>query len=141
MRYKFQNPNNTRLFSDLFFNNPRPNRQPVRPRRNTTFNVIEDDEGYTIELVAPGLSKEDLNIKIDKNQLNVSVKRKDEKQEGERKVIRQDFITTQFKKSFTMPNTVDLDKIEGAYETGILKLSLPLKKEIIRNMSRDISVN
>ena len=138
MRYNIQNINNTRLISDLFFN--KRSRNNVINHSNS-FNILEDDKQFSIELIAPGLQKEDFNIKIDKNQLNISVNNKETKSLASKKLIRQDFTIGALNKSFTMPNTVDLDKIEGTYNAEILTITLPLKKEIVRNMSREININ
>lgn len=140
MKYNVQNINNTSMLNNILFNSFNPNRKRFHQSQSTTFNVIEDDKMFKIELIAPGLDKNDFNIKIDKNQLNISVNKS--KETGNKgKMIRQDFVPSNFNKSFTLPSTVDLDKIDGIYEAGILTLSLPLKKEIIRNMSREININ
>lgn len=138
MRYNIQNKNNTRFLSDFFFNERKQNRSFHQAQ---SFNIIEDKKEFIIEIIAPGLKKEDFNIKIDKNQLNISVDKEADKVVNTKKVIRRDFVIGKLNKTFNLPNTVDLDKIEGSYDAGILTVSLPLKNEIVRNMSREINIS
>lgn len=93
-------------------------------------NVKENETSYELELVAAGLTKSDFDIKVDKNVLTVSFEKtaSEETKEGER-FIRKEFAMQSFKRSFTLPETVNKDKISGKYEAGILSITLP-KKEV-----------
>lgn len=93
-------------------------------------NISETEEGFGIELAAPGLSKEDFNIDLDKNLLTISVEREVENKEEGDNYTKREFNFTSFKRSFTLPETVDTDAIKGAYENGVLTLTLPKKAEV-----------
>lgn len=87
-------------------------------------NVTEHDASYLLELTAPGLSKSDLNLTIDKNVLTIS---SDKKYEGEEKFKVREFKYGVFKRSFKLPDTVDATKVSAAMVNGILEVTLSKK--------------
>lgn len=93
-------------------------------------NVKETDEGFQVELAAPGLVKEDFNIELDNDLLVISSEKKSESESEEKgKYTRKEFSYTSFKRSFTLPETADANKIEASYENGMLLIKLPKKEE------------
>jgi len=96
-------------------------------------NISESENDYRIEFCVPGLKKEDLNISIDTdNNLVVEmVQHSESKNEGdgenkqERKYLRHEFSTMQFKQMFSMPENVKKDQISAKVEHGVLTIDLP----------------
>lgn len=111
------------FFNDDVFRNEYTRSRPL-------VNISENETGFGIELAAPGLSKEDFNIDLDKDLLTISVEREVENKEEGDNYTKREFNFTSFKRSFTLPETVDTDAIKGAYENGILTLTLPKKAEV-----------
>lgn len=93
-------------------------------------NIHETNENYLIELAAPGLSKEDFQIQLEKNQLSVSAKKEATQIEEGTNYTRREFSYANFKRSFTLPETVDSDNINAIYENGVLSLAIPKKAEV-----------
>jgi len=87
-------------------------------------NVLESENGYTIEMAIPGFSKEDLHIDVEKNLLTISV---DKKEAEDIKYKLREFNYNQFKRSFRLPKSVDVEAIEAKFKKGILEISLPKK--------------
>lgn len=102
-------------------------------------NVIESDEGYHLELMAAGFSKEDFKLGIDKGLLTISAEVAAEKTDEKIKYTRREFKQNSFKRSFQLPDTVDAEGISAAYENGILKVVLPKDETAI--VKRTISVS
>ena len=93
-------------------------------------NIKETKDGYHLEVAAPGLSKENFSITMEKDLLTISAeKQTEQKQEGE-KFTRKEFNFSSFKRSFTLPETIDSNNIKAAYENGILKVELFKKAEV-----------
>ncbi len=93
-------------------------------------NIKETEDDYAVELAAPGLVKEDFNIELDNDLLIISSEKKSENESEEKgKYTRKEFCYTSFKRSFTLPETADADKIEASYENGMLLIKLPKKEE------------
>ena len=93
-------------------------------------NVKETPDAYQLEIYAPGRSKEDIKINIDKKLLTISYdKENGQSKEGE-KYITKEFSVKPFKRSFTLDDKIDSDNILAKYENGILNLQLPKKAEV-----------
>ncbi len=97
---------------------------------NIPVNIYEDTDEYHVELNAPGRNKEDFKVNIDNNLLTISYERKEISEEKKLKPIRKEFQFLSFKRSFTLDEKVNSDKILAKYENGILKIFIPKKEEI-----------
>ena len=93
-------------------------------------NIRETKYGYDLELVAPGRSKEDFKINLEKNILTISSEMDSQQSNTEDKQIRKEFNFQPFKRSFTVDDKIASDKIEAKYENGLLKLHLPKNEEV-----------
>ena len=129
--------NNLRRFFDDDFWNP----GMVSSRNQVPVNLRETDKTYEMELMAPGLKKEDIHLDIAGDMLTVSFDHKEEnKQEDKNKGwIRQEYKRQSFSRSFGLDDTVDAAKATAKYEDGVLKLSIP-KKENAQKVSRTINI-
>ena len=107
-------------------------------------NIKEDDKGYKISVVAPGLKKEDIKINLEKDVMTISYEQK--KQEAtdtdvdNSKMLRNEYKFKSFKRSFTLNDKIATTGIEAKYTNGILDISLP-KKEMTEPESQTISVS
>mgnify|MGYP001199443244 CR=1 FL=1 len=94
-------------------------------------NVTEKDNGFYLELVSPGMAKEDFKIELKQKQLSISAEKKNEVENKEsNKVWRREFSFNSFKRSFYLPDTVEETAIEASYDQGILKVYIPKKAEL-----------
>ncbi|MFT4203409.1 MAG: Hsp20/alpha crystallin family protein [Chitinophagaceae bacterium] len=93
-------------------------------------NITEDNDAYHIQLVAPGLQKEDFKIKLEKGLLTISYEKKEETKDASTKSHRLEYSLVSFKRSFNIDDSVDNEKIEAAYKNGILHIDLPKKQEV-----------
>ena len=93
-------------------------------------NVKELKDAYQLEVVAPGFEKNDFTINLDKNILTISVEKKSETENKDEKQIRREYSYHSFKRSFTIDEKVDAEKIEAKYVNGVLTLNLPRKEEV-----------
>ena len=105
-------------------------------------NIKETENNFLVELMAPGLKKEDFNIELNNDLLTISSEVKTEKTEGEEgKFTRKEFSFSSFKRSFTLPETVNQEAITASYDNGILKLTLPKKEEALPKEKRLIDIS
>jgi len=103
-------------------------------------NIRETPAAYEVEVIAPGLKKEDFQLSYTGDTLTVSFEKSDEKFLGDgQKWIRREYRSGSFSRSFTVDSTVDVDKAVARYENGMLTLTLP-KKEEAKRISRRIDV-
>jgi HSP20 family protein len=101
-------------------------------------NVKENDNAYELEVQAPGLTKEAFNVEVENDMLVISAEAKHEEVKEGEKYTRKEFSYQSFKRSFRLPEgQVDLEKIDGKYEHGILRITLPkLAEEAIKATKR-----
>ena len=109
------------LFSDALNKNYGVNKVP-------NVNIFEDENGYKIELAAPGLTKEDFKIDLKKDNLSVWAEKKDGG-DHQKEYTRKEFDYTSFARSFVLPEGVDADKITAEYLNGILNITIGKKDE------------
>ncbi len=102
-------------------------------------NIKEDEQGYHLELNAPGRNKEDFKLNVEKGILAISCEKKAEAEDKAYKTIRNEFSFSSFKRSFSLDDKINADGIEAKYENGILKVYLP-KKEEVKITPKNISV-
>lgn len=93
-------------------------------------NILEDAESFIIELAAPGVNKEDFKINLEKDVLSISTEKKTESKEENKQYSRREFSYHSFKRSFTLPENVDKDKISAKYVDGILHLTIAKAKKV-----------
>jgi HSP20 family protein len=91
-------------------------------------DIYEDQHGIQLKLEVPGIAEKDLNINVENNVLTVSGERKFEKEQKEENFHRIERRYGSFTRSFTLPNTVDTEKITADYNSGVLSIRL-LKRE------------
>jgi HSP20 family protein len=91
-------------------------------------NIYEDDEGFDMEVAAPTFKKGDFQLDYDGGVLSISGEKKESDQQTDRRVTKQEFNYTSFQRSFTLPNSVDPDKISAKYSEGVLHVRLPKKE-------------
>jgi len=92
-------------------------------------NISETNGSYHVELAAPGLKKEDFNIKVDGEMITISSEKETEKKTEDKNYYRREYNYSSFSRSFNLPVEVNQEKITASYTDGVLKLELP-KKEV-----------
>jgi len=104
-------------------------------------NIREKEEQYEVDIVAPGCRKEDFNINIKGNMLTISFNHKEENNQGDQKAgwVRNEYLQRSFSRSFTLDETVDVNKIQATYTDGILRIALG-KNEKAKPVSRTIEI-
>jgi HSP20 family protein len=92
-------------------------------------DIYEDKDKLVLKLEVPGIDEKDLDVQIENNTLTVKGERKFEKDEKEENFHRIERSYGSFYRTFTLPSTVENDKISAKYTAGVLKLELKKKAE------------
>jgi HSP20 family protein len=103
-------------------------------------NIVEEKDEFHIEVAAPGLEKKDFVVNLENNLLTISSEKESKNEENEGKVMRREFNYTSFKRSFTLPLTVDGEKISATHKDGILYITIPKREEAKVKPPRQIAV-
>lgn len=120
-----------------FFNDDLWGFSGINQQGNVPVNLRETDKTYEMSLVAPGLRKEDFRLNVTDNLLTISYEQKEEqKEEG---WLRKEYRMQSFSRSFTLDDTVDVNKVAASYDNGILHLTIP-KKESAQRITKTIEI-
>ena len=103
-------------------------------------NIRESETSYEIELAVPGMNRDDLKINLENDILTISSENKSDKEEKTEDYMRREFSYKSFSRSFSLPDTVDSEKIKATHSNGILKLELPKMKEEVKK-SKTIKIS
>ena len=91
-------------------------------------NVLEHDKSYELELAAPGMTKEDFHVTLDKDgdlviNMEKKVDEKSEKKHGH--YLRREFSYSKFQQTMLLPEDADREKISAKVENGVLSVDIP----------------
>ncbi|MGB5553488.1 MAG: Hsp20/alpha crystallin family protein, partial [Flavobacteriaceae bacterium] len=103
-------------------------------------NIKENEKDFELELAVPGRKKEDFKIEIDDKVLTVSSEVKTENEMVEGNYTRREFSFNSFKRAFTLPDTIDEERIKADYVDGLLRFVLPKRKEALPKPKRMIEL-
>jgi HSP20 family protein len=92
-------------------------------------DIYEDADKLTLKLEIPGINEKDLDVRVEDNTLTVKGERKFEAEEKEENFHRIERAYGSFYRAFTLPSTVETDKVQANYNAGVLKLELKKKPE------------
>jgi len=120
------------IFNDTFFLDRKVSHVPA-------VNISETQDHFHIELAAPGLTKEDFKLNLEKNSLTVSVEQSSYNTSQNKKYNKREFCYTSFVRSFMIPESADENQIQATYTDGILKVDIA-KKEESKSVVRQIEI-
>jgi HSP20 family protein len=111
---------------------------PAINNNHPATNIKESDKDFIIEFAIPGKSNDDFEVELDKNLL--TIKSNGSVSENDYNYMQQQFNFSTFSKSYELPDSVDLNKIDSHYRNGMLTIILPKRKEFHTQPKRLISV-
>ena len=117
----------TDFFTDDWF--------PMRAVATTApaINVKENDKQFTVEIAAPGMTKDDFRVQVnDQDQLVISVEKKNENNEDKNsKYLRREFNYMRFEQTLQLPDHVNKEAITAKVCSGVLKIELPKLEHVL----------
>lgn len=116
--------------------------KPVAKRFAPSVNIVENAESFSIDVAAPGLSKEDFKIDLNNRVLTISSEKSEQKSEEKQgKIHLMEFSYGSFSRSFSLPTSVNADKVGASYKDGVLTVLLPKREEAKEMPARQISIS
>ncbi len=88
-------------------------------------DVFEDAAGLKIVAELPGLTRDDVQLTVENHTLTIRGEKKQVAEEKSTRVHRYERSYGAFERSFTLPNTVDVTRVEAKFEQGVLTVTLP----------------
>lgn len=122
-----------------FFRDDAAHDEWIKSHYQVPVNVKENETGYSLDVVAPGVPKEAFKLQVNDKTLTISFDQAGDEQKDDSKWLRKEYKVRSFKRSFTLGDQVDAEKISASYNNGILHLELPKKEAaIVTNKVIDI---
>jgi HSP20 family protein len=103
-------------------------------------NVTETEKEYQIELSVPGMNREDLKIDVDDGVLSISSEKEEEKKSEEKNYHRREFSYSSFRRTFTLPENANEEKVNAKYDNGMLHISIPKAETSISKPKKQIKI-
>ncbi len=102
-------------------------------------DIAENDDEIQVHAEVPGMRKEDIKVIIQDNVLTLRGEKRQETEDKKKNYHRIERIFGSFERSFSLPSTVQADKVKASYKDGILNIVLP-KAEEAKPKQIDIAV-
>ncbi|MEM6797196.1 MAG: Hsp20/alpha crystallin family protein [Acidobacteriota bacterium] len=129
-------------FVDRFFNDfavPAASFETPTSSWVPAMDIVEREDAFVATADLPGLSKDDIDIALEDGVLSISGERTVLESADEHKGFRRlERAHGSFQRSFTLPQGVDIEKVDATFDQGVLTLTLP-KTEIVK--ARKISIS
>lgn len=97
--------------------------------RSLALDVHENENTYTVLTVLPGINPENIDVRLHDNVLTISAEVAKPEIDENTRVLLNERMYGKFSRSITLPNEVDGDNVEAAYDNGVLTLTLPKVEE------------
>lgn len=104
-------------------------------------NIKETADAYFVEMAVPGLKKSDFSIDLENQVLSIATEVEEQNEEAKENYTRKEFGYSSFKRSFSLPETVEDGKIKATYNDGVLRIHLPKKEEAKQKPPRTIQIS
>jgi HSP20 family protein len=88
-----------------------------------TVDIVENDQSFVVRTELPGVEKDDVKVHINNGVLTIKGEKKVETKDEKRHRVECSYGS--FVRSFTLPQDVDIERVEAAYKNGILSLTIP----------------
>jgi HSP20 family protein len=99
------------------------------PQLKMRIDVTENEKAYTVKADIPGVKKDDINVRVEGNMVQIDAETKSEKEtkgNGD-KVLRSERYYGTVSRAFSLAQEIDSDKVQAKYADGVLTLELPKK--------------
>lgn len=103
-------------------------------------DISETEKGFIIKADIPGVKREDVKIHIEDRVLNIRGESRQEKEDKSEKMHRIERFYGSFSRSFTLPENVNVEKIDASFKDGLLTLVVP-KIEAVKPKSVEVKIN
>ena len=104
-------------------------------------NIRETADEYFVEMAVPGMKKSDFKIELNNQNLLISTEKQEQNEESGDNYTRREFGYSSFQRSFSLPESVDDEKIKASYNDGILNVHLPKREEAKQKPPKSIEIS
>lgn len=89
-------------------------------------DIIDDNQNIIVKAELPGIGKEDINVSVnDDRMLTIKGNKRRDDRFAESTFVRSERVYSEFNRSFMLPDTADISKINAKFDNGVLVLTIP----------------
>jgi len=103
-------------------------------------DIVDKDKAYEITAELPGLDENNIDVKFADSTLTIKGEKRDEKEEKKKDYYLSERRYGSFQRSFSVPGSVDADKIKASFKNGVLTVTLP-KTDEAQKSEKKIAIN
>jgi len=118
-----------RLFTDVLARSPMGEEEMARGAWAPAVDIYETTESIVLKAELPGITKDDIFVEVKDSTLTLKGEKKFEKEVKEENYHRVERSYGSFQRAFTLPSTVQQDKVKAKFKDGILEIVLPKMEE------------
>jgi HSP20 family protein len=118
-----------RLFSDVRAQAPVQGEEIVQGTWVPAVDIFETNEAIVIKAELPGITAKDISVEVKDNTLTLKGEKKFEKEVKEENYHRVERSYGSFQRAFTLPGTIQQEKVKAKFRDGILEINLPKVEE------------
>jgi HSP20 family protein len=98
------------------------------PVRYAPLDLIDEGDHYSIHAELPGFTRENVDVQINNDGMNIRAKKETEKEEKKKNYLHRERMYSAFERDVSFPEEVDPSKAEGRMNNGVLELKIPKKE-------------
>jgi len=117
--------NRLRTNVDELFWGPQTNLMTIPEYRTPLMDIVDHGDKYEMHVEMPGIKKEDICIEVTPTMVEISAEHEEKSEDKGKNWLRQERMSTDFYRSFQVPENLKTGKVEAELKDGILMLSLP----------------
>ena len=92
-------------------------------------DVVEKEDAYEITAELPGMDEKDIDVSVANGVMTIKGEKKEEKEKKRKDYYLSERRFGSFQRSFRVPEGVDADKIDAAFQKGVLTVTMPKSAE------------
>jgi len=123
-------PEISRFFNDLFNDRPTTSGLLDRGTWMPPVDILEKDGEMVLRCELPGMDEKEIEVRLEGSLLTLKGEKKYENDSDRDQFHRVERFTGTFSRSFTLPDTMDTEKIKADYKIGVLTVTIPQRPEV-----------
>ncbi len=114
--------------------------EPVWNTQTPAVDVKEEEKRYLMEVELPGLTDQDIELKVEDNILTLSSKKEESKEQKKNGYLLRERRSAEFCRTFVLPQDADRAEVKAEFKNGLLMVDIPKKPEA-QPRKIDVKVN
>lgn len=117
---------------------PKMTAMPQFPQ--TTCDLVDEGNQFRVKMAVPGVKKNEINLNVTDNSVEVSAEHKEESEEKKKSYLRKELSNVSYYRTLPLPDSVVSGKTKAKLTDGILEITLPKEKPTPKPKKKSVRV-